>query len=135
MKDLPPILPDMLFIQKDAPAKPPRTSRRREEARIQRSKGFEAAVRRFRAEEFENGRGGFDLSLRPRKLQVFDMVNFVSFGRGFGLFRTEHGDEMVKKMMIRCLVIQTTLTWGRLFNNSKIFGKKGTKQIRVITLN
>ena len=76
MNDLPPILPDMLFIQNEAPAKPPRTNRRREEARIQRWKGLEAAVRRFRAEEFENGRGGFDLSLRPRKLQVSDMVDF-----------------------------------------------------------
>lgn len=79
MNDLPPILPpDMLFIHKDVPAKPPRTKPRREEARIQRSKGFEAAVgRRFRGEEFGNDGGrGLDRSLRPRKLQVFDMVDF-----------------------------------------------------------
>lgn len=88
MNDLPPrILPDMLFIHKDVPAKPPRTNRRREEARIQRSKGLEAAVgRRFRGEELDNGRG-LDLTLRPRKLQVFDMVNSVWFQRGFGAFQ------------------------------------------------
>lgn len=86
MKDLPPNLPDiLLFIHKEAPPKPPRTNRRREEARIQLWKGFEAVVGRFRAEEarrkgefpVEEKIGGRGLDLRLRKLAVFDIVSLI----------------------------------------------------------
>lgn len=110
MKDLPPKLPDMLlFIHNEAPPKPPRTSRRREEARINRWNGFETAVGRFRAEEdrrkwefpVEEKSGGRGLDLRLSKLAVFDIV---SLSDGFCLI-LEKGLRFFKKkqnMTMRC---------------------------------